>query len=1482
MADFPAHLFRMEGDPSTIRSSAKAWSTFGDAATEAAGQITGLNTQEFVGPEGDQFREGLNDQMPPHLRTTGEAYRKVGTALDTFAGTLATLQDEMRPIAQRAPSLWEAVRNAQGRVSDAKEADRAHERATADRPPDQPDTYRSDAGAANAALTEAQRAWQECVDKANGLRSRMTAAADACERVIKDAEGMRFKENPKGLAKIGAAIGDFISDNVEALKSLSGALKIVSLVAGILAFIPVLTPVMLPLAVATGAAAFAIDASIYAATGQGDLKTLLIDGALLALPGIGKLAKPLVSKLVGAVRTPIPTASALHIGPKAAIRPNVATPRQTATPVSKRTCEKDPIDVATGENVLPQTDVELPGALPLVLGRTHISSYRVGRWFGSSWASTLDQRLEVDDQGVSYAADDGMLLFYPVPTVEAPVFPLEGPRRPLAVDGNGRYTITDPEVGHTLHFESHLDQRVSPLAAITDRNGNRIDLEYDQLGVLTGVTHSGGYRIGVDIEHGLITALRLLGNSQDSDTELIRYEYDTDDRLTGVINSSSLPLRFTYDGEGRITRWQDRNGTRYDYTFDSHGRCVKTAGTDGVLNGTFDYDTERMVTIVTDSLGHTTVYELNEAFQVVRKTDQRGNTTISEWDRYDRLLSRTDSLGHTTNYIYDRAGNLIEITRPDGSRTRAEYNDLQLPVELVDYDGTTWRRKYDERGNLTAVTDPTGATTTYSYNERGHLVTITDALGNTQRIETNAAGLPTIVTDRAGAITRYTYDEAGRVTTITDPIGGATRLTWTVEGKLASRTLPDGTTEHWSYDGEGNLVEHRDALGQVTRTEFTHFDLPAARTAPDGSRLRFRYDTELRLVEVVNPQGLTWRYDHDEAGNLVRETDFNGRVLTYFHDAAGRLTERINGVGQTTRFVRNPLGDVVARHSDDDTATFEHDAAGRLIRAVNGDSEVIFERDALGRVVTETCNGRSVHSKFDALGRRTRRHTPSGAESRWEYDSNDRPTALHTAGHTIRFGYDIAGREVERHLSDNVVLSQEWDTNHRLLTQTLTAGHESTRQNRLVQRRAYQYRVDGYLTRLVDHLSGAKVFNLDQVGRITAVQGQGWTEQYTYDTAGNITNAEWPADSTDALGKHEYSGTLVQRAGNVRYRHDAQGRVVLRQHKRLSAKPLTWRYTWNADDRLVSVTAPEGERWQYRYDPLGRRVAKERLNAGDDVVERIDFAWDHAVLAEQTDSTGLTTTWDWEPGTFRPVSQAERRSLRDAPQEWVDEQFHGIVTDLIGTPHELVGANGQVVWHQRASLWGAEASGSNTITHTPLRFPGQYFDEESRLNYNYHRFYDPDTNRYTSPDPLGLAASPDPHAYVTNPTFWIDPLGLAPCPSGPPRFIADSRGAIIDRQSISTKISPQKQARHLAGPGYRHGGYFNSPEEAQAVLNAFHSGEATVMGISRSGSVQVRYDSITGFNNNVAKGFINQPTNIFLIKGSSSPSVVPASPIAGP
>ncbi|MFI8984652.1 DUF6531 domain-containing protein [Streptomyces antimycoticus] len=1045
----------------------------------------------------------------------------------------------------------------------------------------------------------------------------------------------------------------------------------------------------------------------------------------------------------------------------------------TRQDVGKTTKGTDPIDLATGKMFLPQTDVSLPGMLPLVFTRRVESGYTAGRWFGPSWSSTADQRLEIDSEGIVFVSEDGLLLTYPHPDPDVPALPKAGPRWPLERDARGDYNLTDPATGHTLYFIGPQDvapggEGIVPLAQILDRSGHWITFAYNAEGTPTGIAHSAGYELKLTTADGRITALHLAGAAEDGgDQELIRYGY-TDGNLTEVINSSGLPLCFAYDDNHRVISWTDTHSRRYHYVYDHQNRCVAEGGEAGHISVRISYDdidqaTGHRLTTVTTPEGHTTRYLVNNACQVVAETNPLGHTTHTTYDRYDRVLSRTDPLGRTTAFVYDEAGHLTQATAPDGSESTVSYNELGLPTALTGPDGTTWTHTYDEVGNCTSTTDPAGHTTQYTYDMYGHPSAITNTLGETSRVRCDQAGLPVEITDPLGAVTRCQRDAFGRPVTITDAVGATTHLAWTVEGKLTHRTYPDGSAETWSYDGEGNCTTHTDAIGGTTFYEHTHFDLLAARTGPDGVRYVFEHDPALRLTKVTNPQGLTWSYTYDQAGRLTAETDFDDHTVRYEYDAAGRLVSRTNPLGQTVTYEHDTRGQIIRKTAGRHTTAFTYDPAGRLTTATGHDTKVVYQRDRLGRIKTETVNGRVLTHTYDPLGRRTKRTTPNGATTTYAYDAADNRTTLTVGSHTLASRHDAVGRETARHIGDALTVTNTWDLLGRLTAQSWDGPSGAP-----VQRRSYTYRPDGDVTAVDDHLSGRRTFGLDAAGRVTAVHATGWTETYAYDEAGNQTQATWPAaiSAADAMDSRTYAGTCITRAGALRYEHDDAGRLTLRQKTRLSHKPDTWRYTWDTEDHLVSVTTPDGTVWSYLYDPFGRRTTKQRLATdGKTVLEQTDFTWDGPTLIEQTTTTPelphpITLTWDHDG--LRPIAQTER--ITDATtQHEIDTRFFAIITDLVGTPIELVDESGTIAWHTRSTLWGTTTWATDSTAYTPLRFPGQYFDPETGLHYNLHRYYDPTTGQYITTDPLGLGPGPNPRTYVTNPHREIDPLGLMPC-----------------------------------------------------------------------------------------------------------------------
>ncbi|MGV9282898.1 DUF6531 domain-containing protein [Streptomyces sp. NPDC003730] len=1132
------------------------------------------------------------------------------------------------------------------------------------------------------------------------------------------------------------------------------------------------------------------------------LAGLLTEGALLGV-GFGALGKALgkglkalkpadLAKLSKGLKLNCATFERLSLNPGFNKLP--ASIRNTI-----KTFVRDPIDVATGEMVLPLVDVSLSGVLPLILERTHLSSYRWGGWFGPSWASTIDQRVQVHEEGFVYAAPDGARICFPLldGDTDASASPQEaGSRLTLSWDQetDGGVCVTDLDSGLVRVFHSPVaaaggDAVDLPLQHIRDRNGNRITVVYEQGDVPRSIIHSGGYHIALDLDAALsrITGLRLLDPAMPDDrgTTILTFGYDANGFLITETNSSALPLRYTYDPEGRMTSWVDRNGIAYWYAYDDRGRVVTTGGTGDALSSRLSYDDATRTTRVTDSLGNVRTYEHNAALRLVRETDPLGNVTRQEWDEDLQLLSVTDALGRSTRYGYDEQGRVVSVTRPDGRAILAAYNDLGLPVTVVGTDGAQWLHAYDDRGNPTSVTDPSGGVTTNRYDSAGHLTEAVDVFGNVTRYHRNPAGLTERVTDPLGATVRYERDVFGRLVALTDELGNTTRLEWSVEGNPVRSTASDGSTESWCYDGEGNCIAHTDAVGSVSRFEYTFFDLPSARTEPNGSRYVFAYDTELRLSRVTNPQGLSWTYSYDAAGNPISETDFGGRTLTYVHDAAGQLSRRTDALGQTISFQRNAMGLVSSKDAAGRVTGYEYDPADRLVRATGPDTSVSMVRDVLGRVRSETVDGRTVTHEYDEAGRRTARVTPTGVRSVWTYDPVGNAVRLETAGRIVEFAYDQSGRERNHRFGPTLEMTHSYDPVGRLRKQLAR-----TCQGMVIMQRDYTYRADGYLTELEDRIEGSRRYDVDAAGRVTGVQAGRWTENYVYDAAGNQTAASWPSTGEGqeaATGERVYDGIVLQRAGNVRYEHDALGRIVMRQKVRLSRRPDTWRYEWDAEDRLTAVVTPDGTRWQYGYDPLGRRTTKLRLSEdGRSVVERVDFAWDGATLCEQTtasDQAPDPVTLTWVHQGLHPVAQAERIAAANAPQEEIDARFYAVITDLVGTPAELVDENGVVAWRARKSLWGATAWPATSTAYTPLRFPGQYHDFETGFHYNYFRYYDPETARYLTFDPLGLEPAPNPATYVHNPHTWVDPLGLAPAYEAGKRLPEinvgkDSRGKI--------------------------------------------------------------------------------------------------------
>ncbi|MDX3539136.1 DUF6531 domain-containing protein [Streptomyces sp. MB09-01] len=1331
----------VHGSASTLRTTAGHLRDFHAAFTRTGEGLKKLGTDGIKGATAEAFRDSVQEKAPRWFAAAA-AFETAAGAVGRFADTVTWAQGQAKEAIEEYKTAVKLSENAHAAydtwVKDYESAVKAQQDPLPARPMGFTDPGADGIKAAQQKLAEARR---QRDDVARSVAQALEKARDAAPKV--SAADAALVE----IVRKGAEVDHFLGGIAK------GTAGLVNFARGLTPHDPynITHPTVAEMGLNSMGAGFLTAANDPAAAAKAMVDSAMKDpfefGGTLVPEAIGPKGGGLLSGAARRAAAAARLADDLTHTPKKPGGPSAGDelrhdPHDRSRESDCKTCREDPVDVATGRMTLPQTDLVLPGSLTLVFSRTFESSYRLGRWFGPTWACTVDQRLEFDDEGVVLVSEDGSLLGYPHPSPDAPVFPHLGRRWPLEQQGDGGYTVTDPHTGQVRHFTEQ-----GLLLQIDDRNGAWISFSYDEQGAPLSITHSGGYQVRLSTSDGRITGLALADG-----TQILRYGY-TRGHLTEVTNSSGRPLRFGYDELGRITSWTDTNDRHFDYVYDDQHRCTAQSGTNGHLNVRFTYEPGR--TTLTDSLGHTTQFLVNDRAQITAEIDPTGATTRFEHDRRNRLLARTDPLGQTTRFTYDEAGRLTDVTRPDGRASRAEYRALGLPVKLIAPDGRVTRQTYDDHGNRTSVTDPSGATTHFGYDSRGHLASVTDALGHTRHVNSDGAGRIASATDPLGGTTTYERDAFGRPIAITDPLGHTVHLTWSVEGRLLRRVNADGSEESWTYDGEGNCLTHTDAVGAVTVSEYGDFDLLTARTDPDGARYTFDHDTQLRLTRVTNPQGLTWSYAYDAVGRLTSETDFDGRTLTYGYDASGLLTSRANALGETTTYEHNKLGQTIRKDAAGLVTTFEYDVFDTLATASSPEATVTWLRDATGRLLSETVNSRTLTYGYDTLGRRTSRTTPGGAESHWTYDAAGQRTSLTTAGRTLTFERDAAGQELNRAVGPSLTITHAHDVMGRRTAQSVIGQDDRT-----LQRRSYSYRADGYLTGIDDLVTGPRTFTLDTAARVTAVEAASWSERYAYDAVGNQTRASWPNThaGAESHGRRTYTGTRITRAGSIRYEHDALGRVTLRQKTHLSREPDTWRYEWNAEDQLVRVTTPDGTRWRYQYDALGRRTTKQRLSETDEVAEETIFTWDGTTLCEET--SGLVTL-TWTHQGLHPVTQTERMAQDD-----VDDRFFAIVTDLVGTPTHLLAEDGTTAWHTRSTLWGTTTWNRGATAYTPLRFPGQYFDPESGLHHNYFRTYDPETARYLTPDPLGLGPAPNPATYVHNPHSWTDPLGLAPCPKG--------------------------------------------------------------------------------------------------------------------
>ncbi|HCE6417791.1 TPA: RHS repeat protein, partial [Pseudomonas aeruginosa] len=338
---------------------------------------------------------------------------------------------------------------------------------------------------------------------------------------------------------------------------------------------------------------------------------------------------------------------------------------------------------------------------------------------------------------------------------------------------------------------------------------------------------------------------------------------------------------------------------------------------------------------------------------------------------------------------------------------------------------------------------------------------------------------------------------------------------------------------------------------------------------------------------------------------------------------------------------------------------------------------------------------------------------------------------------------------------NGIALSREYDQDYQLLRQKVGPWQSD-----------YQHDANGNIQQHRHSLWGALDYQYDPLDRLTEERGVQGGRSYAYDAVGNRTQrSDNPASGGTASSQdYQYApdsnrltaigaqavtsdaaGNLTQDRAARKLAYDAQGRAARK-------------LAYDAQGRLQSVSLDGQQVAEYRYNALGQRIVKLTPES----VTTYLYGPDGQLLGEAE-----------HDGSGRKLRAQYYLWLDSLPLATIDADYdaqgkvgnptllylHG---DHLDTPRLATDANGQIAWQWQSDAFGRGEALSQGSTQVNLRFPGQYYDAESGLHYNYFRDYDPETGRYVESDPIGLAGGLNTFSYVYgNPVNLIDPNGLA-------------------------------------------------------------------------------------------------------------------------
>jgi len=905
---------------------------------------------------------------------------------------------------------------------------------------------------------------------------------------------------------------------------------------------------------------------------------------------------------------------------------------------------------------------------------------------------------------------------------------------------------------------------------------------YDSAGYATSSQHAGGADL-TQVSYGAnsITVTNPLGK-QSSFSSLYAPEVGTklQSQVDGVAsaNCPASTTSYQYDSNFHVSQETDAEGRITTYVNDA-ATGLPTSITRGF--GT--------------SSATTTSLTWNSTWRVPTQVVEPGLTTDLVWDTAGKLTSvtQTDTTSQTvpfsTNgrtrawtYGYDANGKLTSVDGPlagTGDTMSYTYNAQGFVQTMTNEVGhVTTVTAWNFRGQPTSVTDPNGVVTTYAY----------DGMGRVTSVVVDPASDPKTWT--------LTYTLAGDLATFAEPKGAVYSLTWDDARRLMAIQNNLGERLEYDRDAMGNITQRRvkDNTGGVNFIENSVVDelgrLIRQSTYP-AMEWRFAYDRTDLLKNVTDPRGKIVSYGYDPVKRAITETERDTGVTTLGYNGKDEITSYKDPKNLSTTYVRNGFGEVIQETSPDRGITkYDHDARGLMITTTDARNVVTnFTYDNAGRLLTKSYPSSAtlnVTFTYDSVaggnygkGRQTGM-TDSAGSATYRYDAKGHMVQevrtisgiAHTiiynyggsgklwditypSGRKIRFGYDDLGRKNYVDLKRDAAATEEpilnwvgylpfgkargftlanglfrwdsYDAEYRLEASQLFDANASIWEN------WPWWGADGMnLMTLTDGIDTTKTqtFTYDDVGRLASANGAYGARGHTYDKVGNrLTEVITPSGGSATTQTYAYT------SGKNRLANVKQGTTTLRAFVYDAAGNMTrdtrgstqYNYTISAAGRISEVKVGTQLRATYLYDGRSRLVSSVRVNVANAGTTRYLHDSEDRIIAE-VDATG-TTLREYVWLDDMPVA------VLDGSSNPANPTLFWVQADHLNRPVVMYNAAQAVMWKAFYEPFGAAHSITGPAANDN-RFPGQLFQLESGLSYNWHRHYDATIGRYTQVDPL--------------------------------------------------------------------------------------------------------------------------------------------------